>query len=300
MTYVLYNPMANNGNGLEKVKKLEGLFDGEIKFIDSAEIKDMKAFLTDIEKSDKVVIAGGDGTLNEFVNNVDGFEVKNDVYLYATGTGNDFLKDLEEHAKDGLIKINEYIQNLPEVEVNGIKRKFINGIGYGIDGYCCEKGDEARKKGKKKINYTAIAIKGALYAFKPADAKVTVDGEERTYKKVWIAPTMNGRYYGGGMNVAPMQDRLNEDKTLSLVVMHGSGRLKTLIVFSSIFKGEHIKHTEMVDILTGKEITVEFTKPTSLQIDGETVLNVTKYTARSNDKIKTVEIDKVEDDKLKI
>ena len=300
MTYVLYNPKANNGNGLENVKKIEGFFEGEIKFIDSAEIKDMKAFLTEIDKTDKVVIAGGDGTLNAFVNNIDGFDVKNDVYLYATGTGNDFVKDLEEHAKDGLIKINEYIQNLPEVEVNGIKRKFINGVGYGIDGYCCEKGDEARAKGKKKVNYTAIAIKGALYAYKPSDAKITVDGEERTYKKVWIAPTMNGRYYGGGMNVAPMQDRLNEDKTLSLVVMHGSGRLKTLIVFSSIFKGEHIKHTEMVDILTGKEITVEFTKPTSLQIDGETVLNVTKYTARSNDKIKTVDIDKVEDDKLKI
>lgn len=287
MTYVLYNPKANNSNGLEKAQKVSELIEGEIKFIDSAEVKDMAVFLNDIEKTDKVVIAGGDGTLNAFVNNIDGVDIKNDIYFYATGTGNDFLKDLEDHAKDGLIKINEYIQNLPEVEVNGIKRKFINGIGFGIDGYCCEKGDEIRAKGKK-VNYTSIAVKGALYAFKPSNAKVTVDGVERTYKKVWIAPTMNGRYYGGGMNVAPMQDRLNEDKTLSLVVMYGSGRLKTLIVFASIFKGEHIKHTEMVDILTGKEITVEFSKPTALQIDGETVSNVTKYTVRASDKIKTL------------
>lgn len=299
MTYVLYNPMANNGNGLENAKKISDTIDDEIKFIDSAEIKDMDNFLAELDRSDKVIIAGGDGTLNAFVNMITETEIKNDIYFYATGTGNDFMRDLEEHAKDGMIKINEYIQNLPEVEVNGMTRKFINGIGYGIDGYCCEKGDEIRAKGKKKVNYTAIAIKGALYAYKPSDAKVTVDGVEHTYKKVWIAPSMNGRYYGGGMNVAPMQDRLNEDRTLSLVVMHGSGRLKTLIVFSSIFKGEHIKHTEMVDILTGKEITVEFAKPTALQIDGETVLNVTKYTARSSD-IKILNENKVEDDKLKI
>jgi hypothetical protein len=32
---------------------------------------------------------------------------------------------------------------------------------------------------------------------------------------------------------------------------------------------------------TGHEITVEFDQPTPLQIDGETILDVTSYTAKS-------------------
>jgi diacylglycerol kinase family enzyme len=70
---------------------------------------------------------------------------------------------------------------------------------------------------------------------------------------------------------------LAENGMLSSVVFYGKGRLKTLMVFPSIFKGEHINHPEMVDIRQGHEITVEFDRPTALQIDGETVLGVTSY-----------------------
>ena len=78
---------------------------------------------------------------------------------------------------------------------------------------------------------------------------------------------------------APEQDRYAEEKKLSLAMFHGSGKLKTLMIFPSIFKGEHTKHTECVTVLSGKRITVKFDRPTPLQIDGETVLGVTEYTA---------------------
>ena len=51
------------------------------------------------------------------------------------------------------------------------------------------------------------------------------------------------------------------------------------MVFPSIFKGEHVKHKDMVEVLSGRTIKVEFDKPTALQIDGETILGVTSYTA---------------------
>lgn len=106
---------------------------------------------------------------------------------------------------------------------------------------------------------------------------VTVDGVSHRYRHVWLASTMNGRYYGGGMEVAPAQNRLNQNGTVSVVVLHCPSKLKTLMVFPSIFKGEHVKHTEMVEVLSGKEITVAFDRPTALQIDGETVTGVTEY-----------------------
>lgn len=113
---------------------------------------------------------------------------------------------------------------------------------------------------------------------------ITVDGKEYSYKKVWLAPTMHGRFYGGGMMNAPNQVRNNPDGTLSVVIMYGSGKLKTLMVFPSIFKGEHISHTEMVEVLTGRDITVHFDAPTALQIDGETIKNVTEYSVKAYDK----------------
>ena len=168
------------------------------------------------------------------------------------------------------------------VEVDGNTYRFVNGVGYGIDGYCCEEGDRLKAKSDKPVNYTAIAIKGLLFFFHPTNARVTVDGVTHEYKKVWIAPTMNGRYYGGGMMAAPDQDRLNKNGTVSLMVWHGSGKLSTLMAFPGIFKGEHVNNKKMIDIHTGHEISVEFDRPTALQIDGETVLGVTSYKVYSH------------------
>jgi diacylglycerol kinase family enzyme len=58
------------------------------------------------------------------------------------------------------------------------------------------------------------------------------------------------------------------------------------MIFPSIFKGEHVKNTKYVTVLTGKNITVEFDRPTPLQIDGETVLGVTEYNAVAYSKVK--------------
>ena len=79
---------------------------------------------------------------------------------------------------------------------------------------------------------------------------------------------------------AQFADRLKND-TVSTMVMYGKGKIKTLIVFPSIFKGEHVSHSEMVKIMSGREVTVKFDRPTALQIDGETILGVTEYTVRS-------------------
>ena len=173
------------------------------------------------------------------------------------------------------------VKELPVAEVNGKKYRFLNNVGFGIDGYCCEVGDKLKAESDKPVNYTSIAIKGLLFHFKPTGATVTVDGKQYHYEKVWIAPTMKGRFYGGGMMPTPSQDRTDPEGKVSLMVLHGSGKLKTLAVFPSIFKGKHIKHTEMVSIHTGHNIHVTFDRPTSLQIDGETFLGVTEYSVKA-------------------
>ena len=273
--YVIYNPLAGNGKAKEDAQLLQMLLDEELEYYDMTRITNYAAFISGMEKEDYLVIVGGDGTLNRFVNDTDGMEIAHEILYFPTGIGNDFAKDMG--MGENPHPITAYLKDLPTVEVNGKRYRFINGVGFGIDGYCCEVGDELRKIPGKKVNYTGIAIKGLLFHFAPRNAKVTVDGKEYAYKKVWIAPTMHGKFYGGGMIPTPKQDR--DSGKLSLMLFHGAGRLRTLCVFPSIFKGEHVKHTKMVAVHTGKEITVEFDRPTPLQIDGETILGVTQYTA---------------------
>ena len=273
--YVIYNPLAGNGKAKEDSQLLQMVLDEQLEYYDMTRITNYAAFISGMEKEDYLVIVGGDGTLNRFVNDTDGMEIAHEILYFPTGIGNDFAKDMG--MGENPHPITAYLKDLPTVEVNGKRYRFINGVGFGIDGYCCEVGDELRKIPGKKVNYTGIAIKGLLFHFAPRNAKVTVDGKEYAYKKVWIAPTMHGKFYGGGMIPTPKQDR--DSGKLSLMLFHGAGRLRTLCVFPSIFKGEHVKHTKMVAVHTGKEITVEFDRPTPLQIDGETILGVTQYTA---------------------
>lgn len=289
MVHILYNNKADNNHGEINARGiLENYKTEEVLFTNITELSDVNEYLTKLTGEDKLVLAGGDGTLNNFINAIDGHGYNFPIYCYAAGSGNDFMHDVGDRVPaSGVIQINEYLRNLPTVTVYGEDgsvlardRKFINGVGYGIDGYCCEVGDAQKKVSEKPVNYAAIAIKGLLFHYKPANAKVTVDGKTQSFRKVWLAPTMHGRYYGGGMMVAPEQNRSAGDGEISVVVMHGSGKIKTLMVFPSIFKGEHVRHTEMVTVCKGREITVEFDRPTALQIDGETYLRVSRYTAR--------------------
>ena len=277
MRYLLYNPLSGKENKPRTDAECYAVVANlPTELMDITEIADLGEFFEKLDQSDDVVIFGGDGTLNKVANALSDRPVRNDIYYFPCGTGNDFARDIDANDAKEPVLITDYVKELPTVTVNGKKSKFINGVGFGIDGYCCEVGDVLKGQ-HKNPNYTAIAIKGLLFHFKPVNATVTVDGQTYDFKKVWIAPTMFGRFYGGGMMPTPGQDRSASDKKVSLMVFHKSGKLKTLAIFPSIFKGEHVKKKNNVTIFEGKSITVTFNRPTPLQIDGETVLGVSGY-----------------------
>ena len=277
---ILYNPKGNNGIAEAETRALDTILNGdELEYINMLDLDDLNSYIDGLLSDDNLIISGGDGTLNHFINSVDCSDIKNNVYFFSTGTGNDFLKSIGEE-KGKIIKLNDIIKSLPTVTVNGKDYKFFNGVGFGIDGYCCEVGDKMRETTDKPINYTAIAIKGLLFHFKPVNATVTIDGKTRSYKKVWLVPTMFGGCYGGGMIPTPGQKYQNG--TVSTLVYHGVGKIKALMVFPSIFKGEHVDHKEMCEVRNGAhEVVVEFDRPTALQVDGETFVGVTKYTVKA-------------------
>ena len=267
MKYYLINPRANNGRG---IRIPEG------KFINARKL-DYRAFFASLREDDEAVLVGGDGTISWFINHVDLSKLKNNVYIYGNGSGNDLLHDIGEEPRKEVL-LNPYLTNLPTVRVKGKEYKFINNMAFGIDGYCCQEADRLRaKKPNRKISYAAIALKGLLYDFKPCSALVEVDGKRYRFDNVWMAPTMKGRYYGGGMMAAPNQDRFSDQ--LTVVISTCKSRLRVLRTFPAFFKGEHVKQKDIVKIFTGRKIRVKFSRPCAAMFDGETVLDVTEYSA---------------------
>ncbi|MBQ8371876.1 MAG: diacylglycerol kinase family protein [Clostridia bacterium] len=281
MKHILYNPRSGEGHAHELADRLRTQNEEQVELVDITAFAGYDAFFAHIDAEDDVILIGGDGTVNHFINDLTDTNIRNSVYYMPSGSGNDFALDVEKSDVTEPFLLNDYIRDLPTVEVNGKVYRFINGTGFGIDGYCCEVGDRMHAEGKTP-NYTSIAIKGLLFHYKPTNAVVTVDGVEHHFKKVWLSPTMFGRHYGGGMMPTPEQDRyaVGEDRRLSVMLFHGAGRLRTLMAFPSIFKGEHVGK-KMVTILSGREITVKFDSPRAAQVDGETLLGVTEYTARA-------------------
>ena len=144
--YILYNPLSCNGKGTELAQKLTEIYkDDELKYCNMTQISGYGTFFDSISPESDIVLCGGDGTLNRFINDSDGYPYENPLYYYGTGSGNDFLRDLGKEQGCEPVRINEYVRNLPIVTVNGKSSRFINAIGYGIDGYCCETGDELRE-----------------------------------------------------------------------------------------------------------------------------------------------------------
>ena len=288
--YVLYNPLAGNGTGYAKSESLKEVFtEGELSFHDITKL-DINKFISETADDDKIVISGGDGTLSRFVNTIYDNLPEKEIYYHAAGSGNDFANDIALK-KNEVCLLNPYLKRLPVTYVKGEKYRFINGVGYGIDGYCCDEGEKLRAKGKG-INYTVIAIKGVLFFYKTTNATITVDGVSKKYKNVWMIPTMFGRYYGGGMMACPLQSRANEDGSVSAMVVHSKSRLKLLAVLPRIFGGTHIKVKSIVETITGHEVTVSFDRPTALQIDGETIRDVLTYTVKSEKALNVKEEEK--------
>ena len=276
---VLFNPLSSTGTGEQKARKLDQILKGHsVEYRSLLDIPDKRAFLAELDSDIIPIITGGDGTLSFFVNELGGENPTRDIYYFPAGTGNDFLNDLNKTGDTEPFLLNPYITDLPMIHFNGETHTFINGVGYGIDGYVCEEGNRIRNKTGKPINYTGTAVKGLLYAYKRTTATVTVDGETMSFENVWMTPTMLGRFFGGGMMCAPGQDRLNPEGTVSLMVMRCKSKLRTLLLFPSIFKGNHVKATKIVSVYKGHHIHVKFDRPTALQIDGEVFSGVNEYT----------------------
>ena len=79
MYYILYNAKSAGGTGEKTARKLEEILKGEKLEFKAVNEMDYRSFFTSVDPEAKIVLVGGDGTLNYFVNDVRRLDIKNAV-----------------------------------------------------------------------------------------------------------------------------------------------------------------------------------------------------------------------------
>lgn len=266
MYVILYNPLSRNGSSLKKLNKLKKKLTKMnvlYEIVDLTKVDNVGLFLTMHEKASSFVIVGGDGTLNVLANNIQEYDIKQEIFLFKSGTGNDFLRSLKK--RKGLVNIKKYLYNLPKVIFNNQERFFLNGAGLGLDGLVVNKVNNSRHK-KNKFNYFRHTLE-AVKEFKPVKSKVFVDGSEINIDRTWLIAGMNDRYFGGGMRIAPNANRDKEN--LNLVIIKTANKFMFFLIFPIIYLGLHKYLKRYVQIIEGKNFEINFDQNVILQIDGE-------------------------------
>ena len=278
MTTILYNPLANGGKGELGVDEVKAALAPEDPVVTDITSLDTRAFLEGLSADDKVVLCGGDGTIHRLVNDLAGTVPGVPIHVWRFGTGNDFLRDVTVDMPDPNVRsvlLNRYLGNLPAAHVGTKTLRYVNGCSCGVDAVVCGMMEENRLA-PKQSGYAVTALRSFFKRYQPMSGRVTVDGETRSYDRIWMAASMNGRFQGGGMRFAPDQDR--NGSTLTCMVWHDTSALGTLLRFPFVIPGRHTGFPAC-DMRVGREIVVELDAPTMIQLDGEVIDGVTGYTA---------------------
>ena len=230
-----------------------------------------------VSKGHELVIAvGGDGTVNEVVNGLVDEEGKGRATLgiISTGTGGDLARTLglpRDYAQACHLLANpkrlaidlgvvEYVSNNQRA-----RRFYINTAGLGFDAAVVE-----RTKRFKAIGGTIPFVMGFLTTFityNGKDVVLTIDGQRQEERDLFIVVN-NGRYFGGGMKIAPDADP--SDGLLDLVIVEDMGKMRLLWNFPRIYRGAHITHPK-VRMRQVRSVEVESVERMLLHVDGELV-----------------------------
>ena len=91
--YILYNPTAGKGNIQDDLDALEVIVDDDIVFADLTQSGMPQCILTELAEDDYIILCGGDGTVNRFVNDMSGRDIPNEIFCFPCGCENRFAKE---------------------------------------------------------------------------------------------------------------------------------------------------------------------------------------------------------------
>ena len=201
----------------------------------------------------RIIVIGGDGSLNEAVNGICDFE--NTAFGFIPcGTGNDMPRDMGLPASkkaliqtmlDGKVKRTADVGELTFFNSDGscTKRRFNISSDIGFGAATCAYADRSKLKpilnrlGLGRLIYLVQAVK-VCFSAKPADVTIRYDGVGFRYRKCLSAIAMNHCHEGGGFKFCPGADF--DDGLLDIVAGTGLSKPAFLRMLPLAYKGKHL------------------------------------------------------------
>jgi YegS/Rv2252/BmrU family lipid kinase len=227
---------------------------------------------------ERLVVAGGDGTLSEVASGVleAGLGHRVEIGVLPLGTGSDLARSLgvarstraaiEVLARGVARSIDAGRVEYQDRDGRPAATWFANIASFGISASVVERVNRGPKGLIGRAAF-GLATLPALAAYRCQSVAIRVDGECVHEGPLVLCAVANGRYFGGGMHVAP-RARL-DDALLDVVVVPEFSRLGLVRRLPSLYRGTHLDR-RVAWLYRGKEVVAE---PTAgevwLEVDGE-------------------------------
>ena len=212
---------------------------------------------------DELIVIGGDGTINEVINNYHGKEI---IYL-AYGSGNDLAKSIK-FKKD--VEISRLLDSKKFLEYDvGVvhDRKFCSGFDIGFNADIIKRTEGSKlKKYLGKYIYFLKGVIGILM-LKKYKAKISWDSGEIDTDKLYLLNVMVQPYEGGGIKFAP--GATGRDNKLHVMIMENISLVTFVYNYLCLLLKKYNKLRKVKQITTDK-LTIT-TNQKYFQIDGELI-----------------------------
>lgn len=258
MYYFIVNEFGGSGKTLKCWKKIK-------KVLEKKNIK-YESFITEYQghaeflaknisgkkdKDIKIVIVGGDGTVNEVVNGITNFE-KVQLGIIPSGSGNDFARGLNLFIKNSTKALNQILDStsfktidVGILKTKDVQRKFAISSGFGLDALVSATLNKSKLKSilnklkLGKIGYAIFTVL-SLLKLKTQTVSLSFDNEPQIeFSKLIFAASMNCVAEGGGVPMAP--NAKIDDSKLSVCIAYNLPKWKTFLLFPFLLMAKHTK-----------------------------------------------------------
>jgi diacylglycerol kinase (ATP) len=281
---VIANPASGAGRTLRALPRLEPRLVAAIGPFERAWTKgprDAERLAREAVRAgvDRLVVAGGDGTAAEVVSGLLGASLGSyaEIAFLPLGTGADFHRtlDIPRKPEDAIAALASGkgrridVGFARYVDESGEERTshFLNVASAGLSGVVTR-----HVRGSKALGARLAFLIGTLVGlvtFRASALRIRVDGSSVFEGDAALAAVANGRYFGGGMHVAP--EARPDDGLLDLVLVPALPKRVLVTRLPRLYRGTHLS-VPGVALYRGRRVELEpIGEPALGEIDGEPV-----------------------------
>ena len=232
-----------------------------------------------------LIVAGGDGTLNEAVNGIFSQTVcppiEITIGMIPVGTGNDWIKTfgIPNNYKDAINIIGKgepMRQDIGRITFaeNALNQTcyFANMAGFGFDAMVAKKTNSLKDKGRKGISLYLQALGSSFINYQTCKTHIVIDGQEID-ELIFSACIGIGKYNGGGMMQAP--GAIPNNGLFQVTIIRKIGLFGILRNLTGLYSGKFVNDPR-VSVHWGSHVSISAKLNMAGEADGE-ILGTHKF-----------------------